>query len=692
LRRSLRAVPAWGWLAAIVAGSFALRAWLGRGMLAPFIMVDELIFADLARSLAAGEGLRVRDEPFYLSLGYPLLIAPAYALFDALPTAYAAVKTINALLMSLAAVPTYLLARRLLAPGLSLAAAALAVVIPSMAYTGTVMTENAFYPLFVTCVLLLVLVLERPTLLREAALFGCVGLALVTRAQALALLPAILLAPILLVILDRRPMRSLERFWRVYAAVAAGTLLVIGAQTARGGSLSELLGAYAVVGTSGYDLGEVARYFLYHLAELDLYLGVLPVAALVVVTARARRLGPNVPAFVAAALAVSVSVLVVVAAFASVFISTRIQERNTFFLAPLFLIALLVWVGRGAPRPRALAGAAAVGAALLPLTIPFERFIETGATSDTLALLPIWSAYGSLLFDSIDATVLVGGALAVGLFLLVPRRYILLVPAATLLYLAVVSYNVWFGERGFKQASVGALYQGIRTDHRDWIDDAVPDGAEVAILWTGLTDRFTVNQNEFFNRSVGPIYYVGAPTLGGLAETATTVSADGDVRLPDGSQIQSPYLLVDGTISPEGDAIARDPGWGMTLWRLDGPLVVVPTRITGLYPGDSWSAEKVTWTRGRCRGGTLTVVTFSDPALFHEPQTITARIGGRVVKRIRLNPTGFERMSVRLEAANGTCRVVFEVSPTAIPAEATNGENPDARVLGAHFSDFRYSR
>ena len=110
-------------------------------------------------------------------------------------------------------------------------------------------------------------------------------------------------------------------------------------------------------------------------------------------------------------LALSVSLLVVVAAFASLF-ANRIQERNTFVVAPFFLIALLVWVDRGAPRPLVLSVAAAVGAALLPLAIPFERFVETGAISDTLALLPIWDAYGSLLFDSIDATVLIGGAIA----------------------------------------------------------------------------------------------------------------------------------------------------------------------------------------------------------------------------------------------------------------------------------------
>ena len=126
-----RAVPAWGWLAAIVVLSFALRAWLARGMVAPFIMVDELIYSELGRSIAAGDGFEVRDAPAGgFSLVYPLLISPAYALFDALPDAYAAVKTLNALLMSLAAVPTYLLARRLLAPSLSLLAAVLAVALP----------------------------------------------------------------------------------------------------------------------------------------------------------------------------------------------------------------------------------------------------------------------------------------------------------------------------------------------------------------------------------------------------------------------------------------------------------------------------------------------------------------------------------------------------------------------------------
>ena len=77
-----------------------------------------------------------------------MLISPGVGVFKAVPDAYAAAKGINALVMSLAAVPAYFLARRVLGQWASLAAAALGVAIPSMVYTSTLMTENAFYPVF----------------------------------------------------------------------------------------------------------------------------------------------------------------------------------------------------------------------------------------------------------------------------------------------------------------------------------------------------------------------------------------------------------------------------------------------------------------------------------------------------------------------------------------------------------------
>ena len=107
-----------------------------------------------------------------------------------MPDAYAAAKGINALVMSLAAIPAYFLARRVLGTWLSLAAAALAVAIPSMVYTGTLMTENAFYPVFLAAVLALVVWLDRPTRGEHGDPRSALCLfAFLTRAQAIALVP-----------------------------------------------------------------------------------------------------------------------------------------------------------------------------------------------------------------------------------------------------------------------------------------------------------------------------------------------------------------------------------------------------------------------------------------------------------------------------------------------------------------------
>src|SRR5207244_7901458 len=167
------AVPAWAWVAALVVVSAAARYVLARRIAAPWIMVDELIYSELAKSFAAGGHFLVRDHATAAyGVVYPALISPAWAIFDSVPHAYAAAKAINSVVMSLAAVPAYLLGRRLLGRPLAVAAAVLTVAVPSMVYTGTLMTENAFYPIFLLAALALVAWLERPSALNTALLLG----------------------------------------------------------------------------------------------------------------------------------------------------------------------------------------------------------------------------------------------------------------------------------------------------------------------------------------------------------------------------------------------------------------------------------------------------------------------------------------------------------------------------------------
>ena len=269
-----------------------------------------------------------------------------------------------------------------------------------------------------------------------------------------------------------------------------------------------------------------------------------------------------------------------------------------------------------------------------------------------------------------------------------PRRWALALPAVVLVVFVLVFQPVWWanvpggGARGFKAASAGALFQGIQVGDRAWIDDAV-HGGRVAVLWSGVPDRFVVNQNEFFNRSVGPVYYVGAPTPGGLAETEVTKrESDGTYRTAEGEPVRGPYVLVHDSIAPDGVPVARDPGRGMTVWRINGPLVATTTTVEGLYPGDTWSGQKVTWTRERCSGGTLVATITSDPDLFSQDQVVTASIGGRVVARTTVGPAEKRILPVRTRPVGGTCRVVFEVARTRVPGGG------DTRELGAHFSFF----
>ncbi len=685
-RARVARVPDWAWLTGIVVASAALRVWLVRAMPAPFVFVDELIYSELAKSFAHAGTFAVRGVPTsgYSTL-YPILLAPAYALFDALPSAYAFAKATNAVAMSLAAVPAWLVARRVAGRSLALLCAAIAVAIPSMAYTATLVTETLFYPLALLFAWTLLRVLERPSGGRVAVLAAALVAAVATRSQAIGFVGAILLAPFLLA-LFRRDARVLGRFAPLLGGTVALGLLVVVAQLARGRSLSDLLGAYSVVGEGGYDAGNVLRFWLWHVEELTLYVAVLPVVALVVLLWRARRLPAAVQEHLAATVAMVTTSTLVVGAFASRFASDRIQDRYLFFLVPLLVAVLAAWVDLGAPRPRVPLVVGAVVALALVVAFPYVRFIGEPAKSDTFGLIPLWTANAHLVGGSYRATVLLVALALVALLALVPRRHATVVPVVLLGLFVVLSRPVWSGPQGVLRSGEGALFQGIRGVPRDWIDARVPSGDEVAVLWTGRADRFTVNQNEFFNRSVGRVYYTSAPTPGGIGETPVRIDADGVVRTPTGATVDAPYALLDGSVTPDGEVVARDD-LGTTLWRLRGPLASL-TSVTGLYPNDTWSGPRVTWRRLRCTGGRLLVGLHSDPTLFAgRLARVTAHVRGRVAATIAVAPEGSATLRVPLEPVNGRCVVRFTVTPTLVPAEVIPG-NADDRRLGAHFDSF----
>jgi hypothetical protein len=694
------AIPVWAWLVAIVAVSAAIRYVLGTHTPAPWIFDDELLYSELASSFGSTGEFAVRDVPGLAGVGpvYPLLISPAYALTDDPERAYLAAKAINSVLMSFAAVPAFLLARRLLRPGTSLIAAALSVAIPSMSYTGTLMTENAFYPIFLFALLGLVRVLEEPSGRRQLLAFWLIALAFLTRPQAGALIPAFMAAIAITAWLDARASRSGGRrrvFFQRLAAyrltwllVAGGGALLLTVQLARGREISSVLGAYQGAVGKTYSPGGVARFFVYHLAELDIYLGILPFAALALFVAVTLLRGSPVPAeraFAAIALILVPVWILPAAAVASRLAGGsfgRIEERNTFYLAPLFLVASLLWVERGLPRSRLTTIAVIAAAAALPLALPLENFVNQSALSDTFALIPFLTLLENGTLAPTDLSTLVGlGALVVALvFLILPRRLAWSVPVLLLAYFVAVQKPLTEQIQGFSETMLSA---GMRADP-GWIDAAVPNGATTGILWTGGASFPAIWENEIFNRSVGPVWALeGAPELPwNIPERSTVTAPSSEVLVSEGEALLEPeYMLTDTSISLRGvRPVARDRERGMVLYKVVGPLII-NRRLTGLYP-DGWSGPQVRYERTSCPGGRLRLRLRSDPILFSTPQSVVATIDGREASRITLQPgSGYQPFSVPLP--KGPCSVTITVSPTASPAEVFGSS--DARELGVRF-------
>jgi len=687
------------WLAGIVVLSASVWAVVAQRIVVPWIMVDEITYSELAKSFAAGGNFLIRERPSHAyGVVYPALIAPAWRLFPSIPDAYAAAKVINAALMSIAAVPAYLLARRVVTVRASLAVALLTVAVPSMLYTGTLMTENAFYPTFLLVAWSLVRVLDRPTALGQLGLLLLCGVAYATRPQAVVFVAAAAAAPVLLVAVERTGPKGLWPFRTLYGLLGLGVAGALVMTVARGRSPLTLLGAYRAALDSSYSLSAVSHFLVYHVAELDLYVGVVPFAALLAVWLAPREGAHAVSAFAVGSFVLTASVVAEVATFASQPSVDRIEERTMFYVTPLALVALCGLLGSGivTRRRRPLLLAALVAGAL-PVLIPYSRFVGRPAVSDTFALLPWWWVHDrGISFGALRLVALGASLLAAAAFVLLPRRAAPLLVALVGLYFVATAAVVDTGRHGLRQTALDARAAGIGVERRDWLDRAVGRDASVTFLWSGRPSPYVIWENEFFNRSFDTVYDVGGdPSPGLLAERPASPLPDGTLAptacdgCPHSDPITADYVLTDGWLDVAGTLVASSPTLGLRLYRVGG-YVSVLTDVTGVYRGGTWSGDSVVYTRRACTGGKLSVVLHSDPTLFPQEQVVRATEGTTAVGSVSFGPGEEPTLTVPLHPEGSTCTVTYDVARTAIPSLIVPGST-DMRRLGTHFLRFTYS-
>lgn len=623
-RRSLARVPAAAALTAVVAVSAALRFAAALGVPVPWIAPDEMLYALLGRGLWSSGHLSVLggQTPYY-SLVYPALAGLPLSLGD-VHAGYTALKALQALTMSLAAVPVYLWGRTLVRRGWALAAAALTLAIPGLAYSGLVMTEAAFYPVFVLAAWAAAAAIARPAPWRQALLGGAVVLAVATRLQALVLVPALLTA----IVLEALLARDLRRL-RKLSPVVGVTLAALVALAAGGASV---LGGYAAAGHTSYGVADAARYVLYHAAALLLVCGVVPAVAVALLTVGAlRRPEPSaaVRAYLAVAVSFSAWVVLEVGVFASRH-ALRIEERDLLGLAPLLFLGLALWLDRGAPRTYATAAAAGIAAAALVLALPYGRFVGEAAAPDSFTFAATLGLLRS--HPGLDATLLIGlpAAVAAVLPALLPRRALPALAAALLVALVVASVSASAEVRAQSRGRQLAL---VGTDPR-WVDQAA--GGPVAYVYGGSSYWNAVWENLFWNRRIRTVYDLPRDRVGGdLPQTALRVDGDGVLRAG-GRPIPPRYLVAATNYTFAGTEVAEQPltGFdqvGLALWRLSGSPRLLDA-VTGLQPnGDLYD-------RARFVGYGCTSGSFVLTLLGKTDAQVDFFVDGALVRRVKTSP------------------------------------------------------
>ncbi len=593
-------------VAGLVIASTAIRFGVAQAFTTPWIAPDEMVYGMIGEALWSDGTLSLRGFPApYYSVLTPALVGAPLAVFD-LATAIQWARLLQALAMSLVAVPTYVWARSLAPVRWAVATAAITLAAPALHYSGFLMTEPLTLVVVTVALFMLARALEEPSHWRYGVFVAWTTAAAAVRLQALVLLPAFLFAAGLDAIAarDRTRLRPLVGLG-VLAAVAVTAVAVIVVLT--GGELStrSILGAYTPVGESPPAGAHSIPEIVWHAFDVALLGLVVPVLAIAALTARVlsrRDPDPRLRAFVCTAIGYAALLVVQVGLFSAVYVG-YVAERYLVTTLPLLAIGLGAWIGRGAPREVPAVAATAGVLLVLAVSVPIEKLVAPGTLVNTLTPAPLaalnggWEAHAVLV-----AAVLAAAAL----ILLIPRRHAWITAAVVGVGLALISVDT---ARRIADASEHEQRSTIGSAPPAWLDDAGIEDA--TLLVTGDRTWTSVARTVFWNRGLDEVLRVAPATLPFPPVTrAVEIAGDGTLVTADGSRLTRSVVVSPDTLVLAGDEVAERAAGdseapGLVAWRPEDPVRAVLQK-DGFVPNGDFTGD-VRITVFACRPGTLDV-------------------------------------------------------------------------------------
>lgn len=589
-----RTVPAWLALTLLVIASAAARFLLALPHDKPLYLPDEYIYAELARSISETGLPLVRGElANFPGLFQPILTAPLWLAGDT-ELALRGTQALHAVVMSLAALPVYLLATGLgLGTRTALWAAGAAVAAPGVVYSAYVLSDPVGYTLALAALWAGVRSLDRPSPGREATFLALGGLATLTRVQYGLLVGAYVVAA---VALERgRPRQLLRRFPLTACAALIGAAVLVLLGPAR------LLGPYWLGTRGGVDVQTFVSWIPVE-GMLFAYGAGWAIASGAVVglaCAAGRPRSRAEAAFGALAVGLAVGLFAVAAVVAAVDVQ-RFQERYLIALVPVAAIAFALGWTRGA-WARYAAAAGALALFVVAIRVPVSTYSIVSAVTDSPTLWGVRQL--SLALGSAADAALIVAIAATGLSLVVVasalRRSssgigVVAVSTAALVVLSLGAH--------WRMAELAAATP--EPAPRDWIDRA--GFRSVALLQPRISSRQLALSHLVWNRSIDQVLLLG----GGKEPDPfgnTRVVAGSDGRLLAAGRAVRGAFLVDGngaTVAfQDAELVAAVPGY--QLWRSEGTprlsLLALGRYVDGWLGGGAtitiWPDES-----GRTRG------------------------------------------------------------------------------------------
>jgi hypothetical protein len=641
----------------------------------PAVFTDELLFAKLAQSLAAGDGFALRGETYFFPAPLAVVVQSLAWLLPDAENAYEAAKALNAAVMASAVFPVYWLARQVTSRRASLLAALAAAVAPGLLYHSYLMTDAAGYPACLLALAVMTRALGRPSRGWEAAVVGVSLLAVLTRTQFVVLPLAYLVAAGLAGRPTGEGVRASYRRHRL----SCGTLVAVGALAALTGGA--LFGQYAAAKDLEYPLGELARWTALSAGMLPFSVGwlVAPGAILGLGLLLARPRTRAEAAF--AALVVSLAPLVVLeAALIATGDAHRVMERYLVCLVPLAFVAALAYVERGAPR-RFLHAGLALALGLVALTYPLATEAEARFSFDS----PTLSAFGELARHTTDgdaAAAFAGaallGSLSVAVLAVRGRAGVGLALAAAGL-LAVTGAAAYAADRAMTERTLAAF----AAPQPDWLDRSGLGTSDYLSL-PGSPPHAGWNL-ETWNRRFGLPLRFAAAEGDGYRFSRARAREDGRLTF-DGGHTPTRTLVVGdhGSAAELDGTVLMRPRPGLTVWKLRGE-----PRIRWLADGlyhDGWASAVLHYRVWSRPGGGVYRVRLALPS-GRRPRSVALRVGGGAARTILLG--GGESVRVELSAGAAARPAPLEIRTELSDFE--RGAGPAPRLVAVRVSELSYA-